>query len=433
MKRNEMDSPECLPELVSPRGAAETAWLTRTHHALTAEFPDRYVFRLGEDLEDLREWMEEAGIIPEVDRLHFAGRFDEDLDGARFAPEGGECRFSWEGSPYGVFSLRGSEDGWDETRTWVVCRDRDAALALVDAMGRRSRKPRSSVLVFEDGDWEEAPRLATELTSYTWDSVILPDSAKTRIRRAADLFFASPGVHEELGIPWKLGFLLVGPPGTGKTLTTKVLANQCGVPFLYVRGLEQSRRGTDVGTVRAIFHGARHRAPCILCLEDVDSLIKENVRSTFLNELDGLEEDYRGVLTVATTNHPERLDAALLHRPSRFDYRFEFPLPDADQRRAFARHWSEKLARLGYLANAEAALDEIVRRSKGMSQAYLKRVLTLTALRMHNLDDRGDAAFRRLVIEELEDAQMDRATAHRAETTRSTAVNGDLGFRVVEN
>lgn len=152
MKQDETNSPGGLPELVSQRGAAVTAWLTRTHHALAGEFPDSYVFRLSEDLEDLQEWMEEAEIVPELDRLHFSGRFDDDLDGARFAPEGGECRFVWEGSPFAVFSLRGSEDGWDETRTWVVCRDRGAAVALVEAMGRRSRKPRSSVLVFEDGD-----------------------------------------------------------------------------------------------------------------------------------------------------------------------------------------------------------------------------------------------------------------------------------------
>src|SRR5207302_1682193 len=185
---------------------------------------------------------------------------------------------------------------------------------------------------------------------------------RARIRGAAERFFYSERVYSDLGIPWKLGFLLVGPPGTGKTLTTKILANSCGVPFLYVRGLNSfCGDKPDNGTVREMFEGVRERAPCILCLEDVDSMVTEEVRSTFLNELDGLEETYRGVLTVATTNHPERLDPALLHRPCRFDYRFEFPLPNEEQRRAFVRHWVARLAELGYLTAGDSALDEVVR------------------------------------------------------------------------
>src|SRR5262249_15624346 len=155
-------------------------------------------------------------------------------------------------------------------------------------------------------------------------------------------------------------------------LTTKVLASQCGVPFLYVRGLNEYR-GTrpDSGTVRQMFEGARERAPCLLCLEDLDTLVTDDVRSTFLNELDGLEEDYRGVLTVATTNHAERLDPALLHRPCRFDYRFELPLPDEAQRRQFVRHWVARLAELGYVKSPEEGVETLVRRSRGMSHAYL--------------------------------------------------------------
>src|SRR5206468_3954681 len=123
-------------------------------------------------------------------------------------------------------------------------------------------------------------------------------------------------------------------------------------------------REANQDTVGAVFGGARKYAPCLLCLEDVDSLIRDDLKSTFLNELDGLEEDYRGVLTIATTNHPEKLDAALLHRPSRFDYRFEFPLPNEDQRRAFVRHWTEKLRKIRFVGEADDATDEIVRRSQ---------------------------------------------------------------------
>src|SRR5262249_5840360 len=222
--------------------------------------------------------------------------------------------------------------------------------------------------------------------------------------------------------------LLVGPPGTGKTLATKILASSCGVPFLYVRGLNSfcdSR--PDASTVREMFQGVRERAPCLLCLEDVDTLVTAEVRSVFLNEVDGLEEDYRGVLTVATTTHPERLDAALLHRPSRFDYRFELPLPDEAQRRAFVRRWTSRLADLGYVESPESTVELIVARSRAMSHAYLKRVLVGVALRMHHNEERGDAAFARLALEELADATGDRSVARRAD---KIALNGGDGAKV---
>jgi SpoVK/Ycf46/Vps4 family AAA+-type ATPase len=314
----------------------------------------------------------------------------------------------------------------------VVCGDREAAERLVDAVGRHAVGHCEPAMVFEDGDWEEAPRLEATVSRYTWDAVVLPEATRARLRRAAEVFFGSEELYASLGIPWKLGFLFVGPPGTGKTLTVKVLTATCGVPFLYVRGLRGFRDDEPTpGSVRDMFRGARERGPCILCLEDVDSLVTENLRSTFLNELDGMEEDFRGVLTVGTTNHPEKLDPALLQRPCRFDYRFEFPLPDDGQRRAFVRHWTEKLCRLGYLEVPGSALEEIVRRSRGMSQAYLKRVLMGTVMRLHTQDERGDAAFARMALEELADAAGDRALGRRVEADGTEALgNGKVGFKL---
>jgi hypothetical protein len=419
-----------LDALLAPAGPAAWAWMTRVQRQLEREWPEQFVFRHDTSLENLVRWLEESaiereeGILPRIE-------FDDDRAGPRMVAEGGQLAFRWQGDFYRALSVLCRGRRSDETCTWIVCSGRAAGEALVDAVGRHARVRRSRVMVFEEGCWEDAPRLESNLSRYSWESIVLSEGTATRIRSAAELFFRSEQVYRDLGIPWKLGFLLVGPPGTGKTLTTKVLAATCGVPFLYVRGLNSFYENKpDSSTIREMFQGVRERAPCLLCLEDLDSLVTQEVRSTFLNELDGIEEDYRGVLTVATTNHPEQLDAALLHRPSRFDYRFEMALPGEEQRRAFVTIWTQHLVRLGYVDRPERGIQEIVQRSRGMSHAYLKRVLVGIALRMHHLEERGDQAFARLAREEIADASGDRQVARRSETGALELAGGArLGFR----
>ena len=87
-----------------------------------------------------------------------------------------------------------------------------------------------------------------------------------------------------------------------------------------------------------MFAQARETVPCILVLEDLDSLITEHNRSFFLNELDGFAAN-TGVVTIASTNYPERLDAAILARPSRFDRKYHFGLPGAAERLAYMELW----------------------------------------------------------------------------------------------
>lgn len=413
---------EYLDQLVSRQGPADTALFTRMQSELRKVWPNQYVFRFGEDLDNLIEWLDSEGIERSEERFMPVINFDSDLEGSRVGWDGGFTHFTWKDREYRVVSVF-----HQVAYAWVGCPDRQAAEELVEAVWRFSRSIQHDVMVFESGYWEEAPRLERSIAQYSWNSVILPQVMRTRIQRTAETFFRSEEVYRQLGIPWKMGYLLVGPPGTGKTLTTKVLARTCGVPFLYVRGLESHQ--PDAETLRDMMRGARERAPCILCLEDVDSLVTEDLRSVFLNELDGLEEDYRGVLTVATTNHPERLDPALLHRPARFDYRFEFPLPNEEQRKAFVMHWVERLAQLGYVEQPVAAVDEVVRRTQGMSHAYLKRVLIGTAMRMHTLEERGDASFQRLVLEEVADALTDRAIARRMEAATPDSSGARVGFR----
>lgn len=425
---------ECLDALSARKGPAGIAWQTRVHRELQRRFPGAFVFRYHDALLELQEWLKAEKLLSDPSGLHQGMWFRPEKARPKVRPEGGWLVFRWGEDEYRVLAVCIHAGRWDYTYSWVLAPDREAAERLVEAVGRHKRCS-EGVMVFEEGDWESAPRLAEDLRRHDWSSVILPEATRDRLKHATELFFRSEPVYRQLGIPWKLGILLVGPPGTGKTLTTKVLAATCGVPFLYVRGLNSFyERSPDAATVRKMFRGARERGPCLLCLEDVDSLVTEDLRSTFLNELDGLEEDHRGVLTIATTNYPERLDAALLHRPSRFDYRVEFPLPDDGQRRAFVRHWTEKLASGGCLEPDEPVgetVEEIVRRSRGMSHAYLQRVLIGTAMRMHTLEERGAAAFGRLALEELRDALDDRTIGRRAETLKlETNGREQVGFRI---
>jgi ATP-dependent 26S proteasome regulatory subunit len=112
-------------------------------------------------------------------------------------------------------------------------------------------------------------------------------------------------------------------------------------------------------------------------LEDLDTLVDEKSRSYFLNQMDGFSAN-RGILTVATTNHPEKLDPAILDRPSRFDRKITFSLPELPERRAFLALANERRPVEQRLSSAE--LDRVARRTEGFSFAYLKELSISAAM-----------------------------------------------------
>lgn len=124
--------------------------------------------------------------------------------------------------------------------------------------------------------------------------------------------------------------LLLGPPGKSKTESIKALLNESGHDALYVKSFT-TPFGPEHG-VKTIFDHARRHSPCILVLEDLDAMVTDTVRSYLLNELDGLAQN-DGILTIATTNHPERIDDAILNRPSRSDVKYHFDLPTHELRK----------------------------------------------------------------------------------------------------
>jgi ATP-dependent 26S proteasome regulatory subunit len=112
-------------------------------------------------------------------------------------------------------------------------------------------------------------------------------------------------------------------------------------------------------------------SPCVLVLEDLDSMVDSNNQSFLLNELDGFHPN-TGIVVLATTNHPERLDSSILDRPSRFDRKYTFELPGENERLAYVRKWNEELQAEMRVTAAGAAA--VVSRTAGFSFAYLKEL-----------------------------------------------------------
>ena len=148
------------------------------------------------------------------------------------------------------------------------------------------------------------------------------------------------------------------------------------IPTLYVKSLAGCHN--HFYAIRQIFVKARQMAPCLLIFEDLDSLISDQVKSFFLNEVDGLE-DNNGLMMIGSTNYLERLDAGVSKRPSRFDRKYHFALPAAPERTQYCEFWRSKLAKNKNIEFPEKLSAAIAEFTDGFSFAYLKETF-VTAL-----------------------------------------------------
>jgi len=238
---------------------------------------------------------------------------------------------------------------------------------------------RSEVLVFENGNWHKDEHLFQDIKNATFENLVLQGDLKQDIREDVEQFFQSRDLYDEHDIPWKRGLLFVGPAGNGKTHTLKALINTLEYPCLYVKNFRDPRSSSaDELNIRRVFDRARRNTPCVLVLEDLDSLITPQNRSFFLNELDGFAANI-GILTLATTNHPERLDPAILERPSRFDRKYPFNLPERTERKAYIALWNEALKPALRLAEEES--NTVSDLTEGFSFAYLKELFVSSKMR----------------------------------------------------
>ena len=236
-------------------------------------------------------------------------------------------------------------------------------LLVLDRYGKARHKEKRKEIYVVNGD-------NIPVTASSWDDLVLPAHMVRDIRMNVEGFFAGRERYVYLGIPHRRGFLFTGPPGCGKTLTLKTLASNTSAKFISVLGTAD----VDDGVLRHALDLAEKYTPAVVLLEDLDRIVQAKAVSLshFLNLLDGLKV-LNGVLVIATCNEPDKLDPALIHRPSRFDRVWRFELPKYEQRLEF-------LQRKGGTFFSESALEATARRSEGFSMAYVQEIVVSALL-----------------------------------------------------
>jgi AAA+ superfamily predicted ATPase len=283
----------------------------------------------------------------------------------------------WRGQLLDVVLVTYTRSCYPSRRHWIVADSKDLAEAFFAEVCEWSSEVRGEVLVFQDGEWTKNKELFDAIKSATLENLILREPLKQEIQNDFAQFLRSREVYERYRIPWKRGVLFIGPPGNGKTHTVKALVNQLARPCLYVKGFK-SEYATDQENMKLVFARARVTTPCLVVLEDLDSMIDDKSRAFFLNELDGFETN-TGVVVLATTNHPDRLDPAILDRPSRFDRKYYFDLPAEAERCAYISAWSRELP--PELRLSETAALQVAGQTGGFSFAYLKELFLSSMMR----------------------------------------------------
>lgn len=241
--------------------------------------------------------------------------------------------------------------------------------AFVDQVATVAGIVDDEVMVFDNGCWRRSKELRDAIRSATFDNLVLPANLGRELLAQCKQFLASRKEYARFGVPWKRGVLMLGPPGNGKTHCIKALLNALDIPCLYVQSFD-SRLDTAQRNIRKVFERARRTTPCALVLEDLDSLLTDQTRSFFLNELDGFAAN-EGLLTLASTNHPQKLDPAIIKRPSRFDRKVHFDLPGEPERLRYLQLLNRKMGE----ELADEALAELASKTTEFSFAYVKELM----------------------------------------------------------
>ena len=245
-----------------------------------------------------------------------------------------------------------------------------------------------NAMLFGGGKSGAKQYVVDDETGIKFNDVAGEDEAKESLQEIVD-FLHNPKKYEDIGAKMPKGVLLVGPPGTGKTLLARAVAGEAGVPFFSIAGSEfvEMIVGMGASKVRDLFKQAGEKAPCIVFIDEIDTIGKkrdgganlggnderEQTLNQLLTEMDGFDAA-KGVVILAATNRPESLDPALT-RPGRFDRRVPVELPDLKGRESILRLHAKKV-KLG----PDCDFGVVARMTPGASGAELANIVNEAAL-----------------------------------------------------
>jgi len=216
-----------------------------------------------------------------------------------------------------------------------------------------------------------------EYRKITWDSIIIPKETKEKVMLNIIFMLNNEGLCKKHGIPWRRGILLAGIAGTGKTQLARVLCNIMNKNTTIIWATPKALY--DEEKIKLLFDAARYFAPSLLIIEDIDFIGKSRdfksdpITGELLTQLDGNAPNH-GVFVLATTNRAELLDRALLERPSRFDVKLVFELPDEEHRLKMVKYFS-----VGKQFK-NVTFEELAKMTQGFTGAYIQEVITYGTL-----------------------------------------------------
>ena len=213
-------------------------------------------------------------------------------------------------------------------------------------------------------------------TDDAWDGLVLNNKDKQAITKSMEITSKADGNSR--------GLLFVGPPGTGKTKTGRTIMNDTKHTFIWL-STRDFTYGWPETILRLAFNMARKLAPTVLFMEDVDSYLDTDLLKT---ELDGLKQN-KGIMTILTTNHPEKLPKALLDRPGRFHHVILFDLPDEGQRRQMFKLWAGEIEK--------AILDKLIDATDGFSGAHINHLIEYSKI----ISEDEDISIDRALVESM--------------------------------
>ncbi|MGE0791337.1 MAG: AAA family ATPase [Sandaracinaceae bacterium] len=349
------------------------------------------------------------GVHPQYD-YHWTGREEPIGEAPRLA----SFDIRWRGVRFEMLQATYAMGYGVISRYFLVADEHARAVDYFTEVCEHSAELRDRILVYANGCWSTSKELYASVARTSFDDIILAEPLGRSIRSDFDRFLRAREQYERWQVPWKRGALFLGSPGNGKTMCIRALIRELALPCIYVQGFVAPHRPPQVG-IKEVFDRARRQAPCLLVLEDLDALVTPDSRSFFLNELDGFATN-SGIVTIGSTNHPERLDPALLDRPSRFDRKYYFALPETADRARYIGLWNAKLA--DGLSLDDAAVARIAEATDGYSFAYLKELFASALMRFASEAESASPPT------SLTDVLMDEASLLRDQMTKHDVVPG---------